>query len=350
MRNGEWYLGYYSYNDTPGAALRFGTHASGLYFLSEPEVKFADPDVGDQALPGEDGTRLGRDYQRTANVTFEIGVDAVDAPVDRHFPRPYWMLTHGRIGDWDDNPLYLEFLKKQGTRAEWVQNGVGMLRQVWRADAIRMRPTRVAWLLHKSGGRVRRLYGRPRKFDVAHTRFASRGYVPVIAEFQALDDRFYDDEEQVEEMWDMSGFNIPWRPGRPWGDILPPWMTQPVRKSVVVRHAGRIATQPVIVIKGPCKSPKVTFRDLWSVHLNMTIREGESVEIDTRPFSRTVLLTKKGGAESSVADKLTRSSPRLADMTIPPGIWRASLSYSRLDKRGPGPRVQIRWRNAHTWW
>ncbi|WP_030777673.1 hypothetical protein [Streptomyces sp. NRRL S-920] len=351
MRSGEWYLGYYSYNHLPGAALHFGTQASGMYCLSEPEVKLAELEVGDQPLPGEDGNRLGRDYQRSASVTFELGVDAVDAPVDRHYPVPYWMIKDRRIGDWVDNEAYLNLLKKKGSSAEWVQDGVAMLRQVWRADPIRMRPTRVAWLVHNSAGRTRRLYGRPRKFDVVHSRFAARGYVPVICEFQAIDDRFYDEEEQVREMWDMSGFHIPWRPGRPWwGDALPPWMTQPVRKTVAIQHAGRIATQPVIEIKGPCTAPRIEFQNLWAVKLNMTIKQGESVEIDARPWSRTVLLTKHDGSQSSVADKLTRSSPRLADMTIPPGIWGAHLTYTRVDKRGPGPNVQIRWRNAHTWW
>lgn len=350
MIDGEWYLGYYSYDDLPGAALRFGRQASGIYCLSEPTVKFADPEVGDQSLPGEDGIRLGRDYQRSATVTFELGVDAVDAPVDRHYPLPYWAVKGQRIGDWDENPLYLELLKKKGTPWEWNQEGVSMLRQVWRGDAIRLKPTRVAWLLHKTAGRTRRMYGRPRKFEVAHSRFARQGYTPVVADFVSLDDRFYDDAEKVAEMWDMYQRGKPSRPGRP-APSLPVWVVQPSNKSVTLRVTGRLPTYPVIVINGPCKDPKISISGLWSVQLHKTLKTDEYVTIDARPWARTVLHTTASGTSSSAADKLTRSSPRLGDMSLPTGLWNATLSYTRTSTDyNTGPRVEIRWRDAHAWW
>ncbi|MGW7090112.1 hypothetical protein ACWGH2_42385 [Streptomyces sp. NPDC054871] len=351
MRDGEWYLGYYSYDDHHGAALTFGRQDSGIYCLAEPEIKFSDPEVGDQALPGEDGIRLGRDYQRQAIVTFELGVDTVDAPVDRHWPAPYWMVAGSRVGDWTDSPIALPELKKKGTPWEWNQEGVSMLRQVWRGDSIRLKPTRVAWLLHKSAGRTRRLYGRPRKFEIAHSRLTRQGYTPVLAEFVALDDRFYDDEEQLAEMWDLYRRGRKPVPGRPSWPGMPEWLFQPTKKSVVLRVAGRLPTYPVIVINGPCKDPKVSLTRGWSVQLATTLKKDEFVTIDARPWARTVIRTTASGTTSSVADKLTRASARLGAMSLPPGLWAATLSYTRSsDVFNSGPRVQIKWRNAHAWW
>ncbi|MFF4276115.1 hypothetical protein [Streptomyces sp. NPDC001536] len=349
MRDGEWYLGYSSYDNLPGGALNFGTMASGIYCLTEPDVAFADPDVGDGAMPGEDGIRLGRDYQRAATVTFELGVDGVDGPVDRHYPMRPWA-RGARIGDWTDIELVMAYANKRGGPWDWASEGVDMLRQVWRADAIRMKPGRVSWLLHRTAGRTRRMYGRPRKFAVSHSRLTKQGYTPVVADFVAVDDRFYDEEEKSAEMWD---FYTAGRPSRPWRPILNDGETYftTSKKTATVRQLGRLPTYPVIVIYGPCKNPKVTLAPgLWSVQLAMTIAADDYVTIDPRPWARTVIHTK-GSTTASAADKLTRASPRLGAMSIPPGNWTASLSYTRsTSKYLDGPRVELKWRDAFAWW
>jgi hypothetical protein len=112
-----------------------------------------------------------------------------------------------------------------------------------------------------------------------------------------------------------------------------------------------VPTYPVIVINGPCKNPKVAINGLWSAQLTMTIKSGEYVTIDARSWARTVLLTTTSGSSSSVADKLTRASGRLGDMYLPPGSWTAALSYTNASTTfATGPRVEIKWRDAHTWW
>lgn len=346
MRDGDWYIGYSSHNDMPGAALTFGRPSYGIDCVSEPTITFGDADVGDAALPGEDGIRLGRDYKRTATVTFELAVDGVDGPVDLHWPWPA-LGRESRIGDWS----WAEEFKARQTKADWgperwASEGVDMLRAVWDAAAIRDTPSRMAWLLHKTGGRTRRMYGRPRKFDVAHSRFQRQGYVPCVAEFVSVDGRFYDETEKSVSLWDYYKGATPVRPGRDQVDKGP----DPSRKSATVVQAGRLPTQPVIVIHGPCKNPKINFGTLWSVQLAMTIAEGAYVTIDARSWARTVMRTA-GGSSSSVADKLTRASGRLAEIKIPPGRWPVSFSYSRtIIKFGVGPRIEIRWRDAHAWW
>jgi hypothetical protein len=349
MRDGEWLLGYSPHDNYPGASLTFGRESSGIYCLTEPDVSFADADVGDATLPGEDGIRLGRDYQRNATVTFELGVDGVDGPVDRHWPMRPW--TRGeRVGDWTDIEMAMALYKKQDQGpAVWGSDGVDLLRQVWRGDSVRARSGRVGWLIHHSAGRSRQLYGRPRKFAVSHSRLTRQGYTPVVADFVAVDDRFYDQTEKHVELWDYLMHGRPPRPGRR-GDLSEFWQ-HPSNKSATVPQLGKTTTFPYIVIHGPCKNPKVTFTpDLWSVQLSMTIASGDYVTIDPRPWSRQVTHTK-GSSTSSVADKLTRHSPRLAEMYLPPGYWSATLSYTRSsDVKWDGPRVEINWRDAFTWW
>lgn len=356
MKDGDWYIGYGSHGSLPGADLTFGRRSSGIYCLEEPEVTFADPDVGDAPLPGEDGIRMGRDYQRSATVTFSLGVDAVDAPVDRKWPKgDRWQGVGEMIGGWDEannSGLILSLLRAQGKPEEWVQEGVGMLRQVWRADSMRDRPGDPAWLVHRTSGRTRRLIGRPRKFAVASSKFQRQGYIPVVADFVAIDDRFYDETRQVAELWDYSIPRVLWRPGRPAGDIAE-WKNSFTRRKTTFTVGGRVATHPTIVVHGPCKDPKLTLGGLWAVQLGLTLKVGEAVTIDAGPWARTVTKVTASGTSSSVADKLTRASPLLRDLKVPPGQWTATLAYSRTGTtypQGTGPRIEFKWRNAHTWW
>ncbi|MET8696970.1 hypothetical protein ABZV65_31020 [Streptomyces bauhiniae] len=347
METGEWRLGYLPADNLPGASLTFGRLASGIYTLTKPDLKFADMEVGDVAMPGEDGIRMGRDYRRAATVTFELGVDGVDGPVDRHWPTRPWL--DGSVGGWTSMEATLAAVHKAGQGPEqWCADGIDMLRQVWDADAVRGRAGRAAWLMHTRAGRTRQLYGRPRKFDIADERFASQGYTSVACDFVSLDDRFYDSTEKREEMWEYHWPTLPSRPGRPSSGPNRP--SAAGKKSVTIVQEGSKSTFPVIVIHGPCKNPAVTLPRLWSVQVNLTIADGEYVTIDPRPWARTVTHTK-GSSTVGAGDKLTRSSARLAQMTIPPGRWAASMSYGAISSvHLAGPRIEIRWRDAFAGW
>ncbi|MER6109388.1 hypothetical protein [Streptomyces hirsutus] len=345
MPDGDWTIDYSAYDNYPGAALRFGRLDSGIYCLSEPDVTFADQEVADASMPGEDGNRMGRDYQRSMTVTFELGVDGVDGPIDLHHPQRPW--TRGRrIGEWTEMERAIATVAKRDQGPyQWGSDGVDMLRQVWRAEGVRARAGRVARLAHRQAGRTRYVYGRPRKFAVSHSRLTKQGYTPVVCEFVSVDDRFYGSEKTA-EMYDQQRVTLPPRPGRPAG---PGWRIDS-QKTTQVRQLGGTVTYPVIEIHGPCKNPKLTLAGLWAVQLSMTINAGEHVVISTRPWTRTVT-HYKGSTTRSVADKLTRASPRLAEMFIPPGYWTASMSYTTAAVQlREGPRIRVIWRDAHTWW
>jgi hypothetical protein len=344
-RDGDWHLGYSPYDNYPGAALTFGRMRSGIYCLNEPEVTFSDLDLADAPLPGEDGVRMGRDYQRNATVTFELGVDGVDGPIDLHWPMRPWS-RGDRIGDWTTMGAALAaHMKRDQGPYQWGSDGLDMLRQVWHADSIRGKAGRVAWLLHTTAGRTRQMYGRPREFAIAHSRLTRQGYTPVVCKFVAVDDRFYDQTEKDEELYDRKFMGRPARPGR--------WMPGAgwqSKKTALLKQLGKINTYPYIEIHGPCKNPKITIPNLWTVQLSLTIADGERVVIDPRPWVRTVT-HYKGTTSKSVADKLTRSSPRLAKMFLPPGYWTASFSFTNAAAFSlEGPRVRIAWRDAYAWW
>lgn len=348
MRDGEWLLGYSSYNAYPGASLTFGRESSGIYCLSEPDIAFADMDLADASLPGEDGVRMGRDYQRNATVTFELGVDGSRGPIDLHWPRRPW--TNGdRVGDWTavEEVAARIFKKDQGVHL-WGLDGLNMLRQVWRADSIRAGAGRVGWLMHTTAGRSRQFYGRPRKFAVSHSRLSRQGYTPVVAAFESVDDRFYDATEKEATVYDhriLGG--LPPRPGRGSSDS---WLFQS-KKTAAVQQAGTLNTYPYVEIHGPCKNPKLSLSDLWAVQLSMTIDAGDHVTIDARPWVRTVTHYDGATSKGSVADKLTRASPRLAQMFIPPGYWTMSLSFTKSAAHLPtGPLIRMAWRDAYGWW
>ncbi|MGW0562959.1 hypothetical protein ACWDZ4_20625 [Streptomyces sp. NPDC003016] len=347
MRDGEWYLGYSARGALPACELTFGRTSSGIYCLEEPGIKYAEPDTADANLPGENGVRMGRDYQRGTTVTFQLGVDTVDAPTDGfHFVFPS---GGGRYPIGQGTSQWLAGPATPERRAMWNAEGVGILRQAWRGDSVRSRSGAAAWLRHKKAGRIRQLYGRPRNFDVVHSRFSDQGYTPVLCDFESVDDRFYDAEEQTEE---LHGRHLvmprPSRPGRPGdygGDAAWGWEE---KRTTSLHVRGRVETYPVIVLHGPGRNLKVTISDLWAVQLNTDIPNGQHVTIDSRPWKRTVLRS----TGSSVADKLTRSSPRLAEMMLHPGFHLAKLNYAVLpsDKSPNGPRVEIKWRNAHAYW
>ncbi|MEU6460343.1 hypothetical protein [Streptomyces sp. NPDC046976] len=347
MRDGDWLLGYSSYDNYPGASLTFGREDSGLYCLGEPDVSFGDMDLADAPLPGEDGIRMGRDYQRNATVTFELGVDGNAGPVDLHWPMRPWK-SGNPVGGWASTEAVLAAWNKRDQGPyQWGLDGLNMLRQVWRADALRGGAGRAGWLVHGTAGRTRQLYGRPRKFAVSHSRLSRQGYTPVVCEFAAVDDRFYEQEEKDVELYDHRLGVQPPRPGRTSGAG---W-TFDSKKSATFQQKGTENTYPYIQFYGPCKNPKLTVGpSLWAVQLSVSIAAGDHVTIDARPWMRTAI-HYQGATSKSVADKLTRSSPRLSQMFIPPGYWSASMSFSALGSHViTGPRLRMAWRDAYSWW
>ncbi|MGW0033081.1 hypothetical protein ACWDXD_25100 [Streptomyces sp. NPDC003314] len=320
---GEWRLWYAGYRMFSGADFTFGTVRTGCYLTDPYEITLGDADVGDMALPRNDGIRFGRDRRAANRITFELGVDAVDAAATRV----------GRHG---------AGLSKLSAFA-----------QAWDAEALRLQYGHSASLSTTQGGRSRRFYGRPRKWAAAGSPLTRQGFTPVVAEFQCVDDTAYDDVEQNERV-PLTWFQKPGGIGGPIsGPVFyppgsrnpeswyPPMPEQPpTRRPGDVVNRGTKPTWPVITVYGQITNPVVTLQNRWSVTLDLSLKAGEKLTIDTRPWIATVT---RGSA--SVAGLMRRGSPRLDQMRMPPG-----RCVFDLDGKGaPNAYMTVAWRDAYSY-
>ncbi|MCG8971740.1 hypothetical protein [Streptomyces sp. CL12-4] len=310
LREGEWNLSYSANGVLPGANFTFGTVASGYYLLEPYEITYADNDAGDVPMPQEDGARLGQDYRGQATITFEVGVDTVDdAP--------------SQLGRHDAN-----------------LDAVSVMLQAWDAEAVRRRFGTPAVLRTTQGGRARVFYGRPRKIAPAGSKLTRQGYTPVVATFVCVDSTAYDDVEQVTRASMV--------PPSHYGLVGP--LTTPL--TMTAESSGKVAgeaivdgtkpTWPVITIYGPISNPVCELVGRWKAALSLTLKAGERVVIDPRPWVRTVM--RNGNA--SVAGALTRGTPRLKDMRLPKG--RQDFVLRGADATGTS-YMTVAWRDAYAY-
>ncbi|MEW1657844.1 hypothetical protein [Streptomyces sp. NPDC093707] len=311
LREGEWNLNYPAYGVHPGADLVFGSMRSGIYLIEPYEITTDAADVGDVRLPGQDGMRLGQDWRGQSTVTFELGVDSVDAAVDQ--------------------------LGRHGANL----GAVSRLAGAWDGEAIRLRAGQPAVLRTVQGGRARRLYGRPRKLAASGSRLTRQGYTPVVATFTAVDTSAYDDVEQ--------SVRVGLQPPPHYGLVGP--LTTPLtmvgegatRVPGEVYIGGDRATWPVMTIYGPITKPAIDVVGRWTVALDLTLRDGERVTIDPRPWAMTVLCN----GNANVAGYLTRSSPRMRDMRLPAGV-RQDIVLRGTDATGTS-YATVAWRDAYSY-
>ncbi|NGO67887.1 hypothetical protein [Streptomyces boncukensis] len=309
LREGQWNLSYDADGIHPGADFTFGTLADGAYLIEPYEIARGDTEAGDAAMPRGDGIRLGQDWRAASTITLEVGVDAVDDA------------------------------STAAGRHNATLERVSHMAQAWDAEAVRRRWATPAVLRTVQGGRARRFYGRPRKFDPVASKLTRQGYTPVLATFVCIDGVAYDDTEQTLRV-DIAP---PPHQGLVGPLTTPLSMTGP-GSSLIAGEAvigGTRPTWPVITIYGPVRKPGVRVVDRWEAHLNLTLKAGEAVTIDPRPWARTVL---RDGA--SVAGLLYRSSPRLDEMRLPPG--RRDCVLTGTDPTSTS-YMTIAWRDAYAY-
>ena len=197
-------------------------------------------------------------------------------------------------------------------------------------------PGEVTTLRYRIGGRIRRVYGRPRRFNGSLTNTMISGMIPVNMDFPLTDHLHYDDA--------LSSTMLTWNGGDgDGGFVLPavlPIITIPGSQTDGnIFVDGDAPTYPVIRIEGPIVNPSVVHDD-WALKLDDTIHAGEYVEIDVRPWHLTVL--KNGNA--SIAGRLGRRQ-WLSSVVLQPG-------YNAIAFRGSsttgGASCSVSWRSAWT--
>lgn len=209
-------------------------------------------------------------------------------------------------------------------------------RSAWHWLHGRDTPGKVTALRYQLNGQQRRIYGRPRRFEAPPDNRILGGYVPVSVDFKCVDGFTYDDtEKQVSLLlgMDLEDEGVDTGGGFIFPVIFPAVTLPPTRKIEQLEVGGEVPTEPVIRFWGPVQDPGLV-TDEWTLRLHdLWIPEGQYVDIDLRPWARTVLLN----GTASVAGRLGRRQ-RLNKVRFHPGRFEAkyvgwSPSMSTCDIR-----------------
>lgn len=290
MLDNQWSIWY------GGAEYVWGTPATPVVNAAAPDLGDVEVLAADEPVPRGDGRRFGTDLFAGRTVTFDLAV--------------------------------------LGSSETAVRSETAALAVWWRADKVRSTPGAVAELRSRYRGVERVAYGRPRRFS-ADLKAAKSGAAVVVADFACADDRWYDLVEKVT--------SVPIVPAAGGGLVTPLatplTSTQSSNRSTSFTVGGQLPAWPVIEVVGPITGPVVEVVGLWRVELSVTVPDGQTLTVDTRPWARTVLL-----GSGSAAGSLARSSARLSQASLPPGVWELVLRGVST----PGTAVaRLRWRDSY---
>lgn len=162
-------------------------------------------------------------------------------------------------------------------------------------------------LRYMVGGRVRRIYGRPRRFSSDPRLLFSHGRVVAAGQFDATDAVHYDDQER--------SLTVSLVPGSTGGLVSP--LISPLttvaggKRQGIVQVEGTAPAPLLVTFKGPISNPGAASTG-WSLQLLTTLAHDQSVTVDTR---RGTVLRNDG---ASLAGALTRDT-FLSDVRLMPG-------------------------------
>lgn len=213
-------------------------------------------------------------------------------------------------------------------------------RSAWHALHIRETPGKVIPLRFQLDGEQRRIYGRPRRFEAPPDNKILSGYVPVSVDFKCVDGFVYDDvmQEVILQLgMDLEDEGVDSGGGFIFPVIFPVVTLPPTRKQQQVEIGGDAPAYPIVRFNGPVVNPALVTND-WKLSLDLTIDEGQWVEVDTRPWMNTVLLN----GNTSVAGKLGRRQ-RMSKIVFSPGRFQAKFTGYSISTA----TCSVRW--APTW-
>lgn len=211
----------------------------------------------------------------------------------------------------------------------------GAMSAAWSGPLEGWEPGVVTTLRYRLGGRVRRIYGRPRRFNAALSNLMISGNIPINADFKRVDALYYDDELQ-------SSGQITWAADGAGGFVLPttlPIQTIPdgtSQGSILV--GGDAATPAIMEINGPITRPTLAVGG-WTATIDDTLSASDQVIIDARPWHMSI--TKNG---QPIPGRLGRRQ-RMSAMVLRPGEHQVTL---RGSGSGGGATGAVSWRNAWT--
>lgn len=280
-------LGYELDGDTPNGFV-FGSNTP--YVVTNIDYGYPDIQVNDIPAPRADGLLFGRDF---------VG-------------GPQFLLDVAIIPD------YPTFGNSVDATDMW-----GKFKSRWRNDKARLTPGYASLLRLSRGGRVRRVYGRTRQVSARPEKDANGWWIGTAA-WQAMDDYWYSDEERTNSIAivppQAGGYLTP--PDDPWTSIGTSY------EPGVVHIGGTDPAWMTFMFRGPITRPVVEIVGHWAIGLNITLREGEWVGIDPRPWSRGV----RTSAGVDLGGALLPGSPVLSAVKLDPGSY--ELVYRGTDETG----------------
>lgn len=285
----------YELVNTDTDRVMFGRGSS--YYIEKAE--FGEPDIStnDTSNPREDGQHFGRDTKGGRSIVFEGNI----------------------LTDPGKTPAL---------------DALNALETAWDAERVRATPSGYSFLRMRRGDRIRRVYGRPRKF-ASSSQTTQRGWIPFTAEFVTIDHLYYDDAE----FQDLVSI-VPGGVGGLEGELI-----GPIIASDATEGDGTIfvsGTKPAWLaykIQGPIAYPTISVVDQWYATLNVVLASDQYIVVDPARWNRSV--RRENGA--NVAGAFTANSVRLSQMKVPPGTQRVSLSGT--DPTGTAA-MTVYWRGA----
>jgi hypothetical protein len=210
----------------------------------------------------------------------------------------------------------------------------GQFKSRWRNDRGRLTPGYASMLRLSRGGRIRRVYGRTRQCTPSPEKDAN-GWWIAGAQWQCMDDYFYGDEERTNTVAivppQAGGYLIP--PDDPWSSIGVSY------EPGVVHIGGNDPAWMTFMFRGPITRPVVEVVGHWAIGLNVTLREGEWIGIDPRPWQRGV----RTSSGVDLGGALLPGSPVLSAVKLDPGVYEIVLRGT--DETGTAT-MTVAWRET----
>lgn len=212
---------------------------------------------------------------------------------------------------------------------------VAELAAAWRATGVVDKAGNLLPLRYRVGGRIRRVFGRPRRFAAPPDNRIIGGSIPVTASFDIVDSLHYDDDEQTAVL----NFNADSDGGFILPAVLPISTLPGSDRSVSIRNAGDAPTAPVIRFDGPILNPYVQGPG-WTVSLDLNLASGEWAVVDARPWRMTVLKNGTAGMGGRLGKR-----QYLTDVRLDPGIH--NLRFGGQSSSALAT-CKVSWRNAYS--
>lgn len=224
----------------------------------------------------------------------------------------------------------LELRTGGNVSAREALSSLGDVTRAWRGAP--RGPGEESVLRYRAGGRVRRVYGRPRAFTPDLNLLYSLGYVRAGARFVTADTLHYDDSSSS-----VTVSLIPGNAGGLRSPLISPLTTVAGgKRQGIVQVSGDAPAPLEVTFRGPITNPGVSSRG-WSIGLTGTLAYDQSVTVDTR------LGTVKRNDGADLGGWLTRST-FLPEARLLPGAQ--EVIFTGTDSTGTATAT-VTWRNAN---